>query len=683
MTTKRQTPPVNDDSTQPPSDNDVFHSVSHLPASIKSSYGTLSPFDDGHVPETFAECYEYHRDVSNDDRPSTNDTLQKSGGNSSRSRSSSGGGGGMVIQYNYDKVLGSIQSNETDDTTCSSSSKKQSLNDPMLHVWNDALPKPLTKQIYEYTANEANNPTWGTYVTIEEALSHLETCACASIEIESTKSNFEEKQSSPSSSKTMREHEIAIAAVAHFLFPGPTITSEMKIIQKNSTNHHNHQDGHKSTTHNSSQEHCVPSSSLPSSLSSSSSSSSYCNIHRIIKQNIQDDKNRIIHGVGVWSLSSSTSQNVPYHIDYAEYIRYKYNIVVPPLFAGTVQCTPYSSTHNAEHIDKCCNNHSYCYDDETNVSMKGGNFAVNLNGWDHYETFGYKGCKRNDSMGGLKARVMSTNNDSLQDKKTHDENIHIDHNTQWVTIPYKFNQGILHTGHLPHLSTIINGFHHCTTNNDNNDAANHEMKRVIMGFNVFSDDIGPLVSKVPEHSESFRRWVKWHRAVVLKNNFSRANDGNANSQTKLTSVYDNWKKTVKLDDLRKNKPLMKLLVLAKREKIKREWMAWQSMMTQFVTDNILQHGDNDKKDGKEDVESTNGRKIAIWKLCDSWEPYKVTSQQGKESNIQPSKDDFLVHVKKLVLHPIIHPFNDQRKLKFELNFIDDQEYLFLLDANNV
>ena len=47
------------------------------------------------------------------------------------------------------------------------------------------------------------------------------------------------------------------------------------------------------------------------------------------------------HGVAVWALASSNiGSQVPYHLDYAEQIRYDYNVIVPPLLAGTLHCTP-------------------------------------------------------------------------------------------------------------------------------------------------------------------------------------------------------------------------------------------------------------------------------------------------------------------------------------------------------
>ena len=52
------------------------------------------------------------------------------------------------------------------------------------------------------------------------------------------------------------------------------------------------------------------------------------------------------HGVAVWALSSNPGQSVQYHIDYAELLRYEYNVTVPPLWAGTLQCSALSNNQN-------------------------------------------------------------------------------------------------------------------------------------------------------------------------------------------------------------------------------------------------------------------------------------------------------------------------------------------------
>ena len=542
-----------------------------LPKDIES-IGKLKPFNDGHIPETFS----------------------KNNDNSS-----------FVLHYDYDKILTSSSSSPTSES---------SFNDPIVHIWNNALPEQLTDRIYDYTTSleknqvfdstssttSSNNnnedtkkssslpPTWGTYVSIQEALDHFQSCTCHS---------SHDYHGNIIDSKT--EHELAVAAVAHFLFDDNELIAKKttctimkngsgEIIQNNgqimNNNHH----------HNTS------------------------SIHDIIKDTIeQGDTKNIIHGIGVWSLSSSTSQNVPYHIDYAEYIRYKYNIVVPPLYAGTVQCTRQYCQCGRKALEKNVSNQN------NTLFMKGGDFALNLNGWDHYELYGYKGCKNNkDIMGGLNHVIKN------------EGKINIDSETQWVTIPYQFNQGIIHTGHLPHLSTTIDEFyprHTCLSSNMQK-TRRHSMKRVIMGFNIFAKDVGPLVSKVPEHSESFRRWVKWYRTVVLKINNIQSFSKEGNNENDINSS------NLKIDKLRKNKPLMKLLVLAKREKIKQEWKICRLQMTKFIIDQLLIQGKDKTSD-----QDVSIKDIPMDYLVKSWRE----SDMKFEGAIKPTDDDFIVHIQYL------------------------------------
>ena len=174
---------------------------------------------------------------------------------------------------------------------------------------------------------------------------------------------------------------------------------------------------------------------------------------------LKDDS---IHGVAVWGLASSEQDKVQYHLDYAELIRYEYNVMVPPVIAGTLHCTP--------------------------GTMVGGAFAVNLQGMKHYETHGYKGKQSGDDMAGYQTPPQASE-------------IHIDPLTQWMTIPYCYNRFICHSGQLPHLSTPIESLPSPTT------------KRVIIGFNFFHHDVGPTVQQAPEHSKAFRKRVQLSRCL--------------------------------------------------------------------------------------------------------------------------------------------------------------------------
>ena len=199
------------------------------------------------------------------------------------------------------------------------------------------------------------------------------------------------------------------------------------------------------------------------------------------------------HGVAVWALSAKEGSQVPYHLDYAELLRYQTNIIVPPLLAGTLQCT--------------------------RSKFQGGDFLVSLEGIPHYQTHGYK-----------------TKKCPIVDETT------------MIRIPYQFNQLTCHLGNLPHSSSRIEKIYQ------------EGKKRVIVGFNVFGHDVGPLVQPAPEHSNAFRRQVQAQK---------RNNNNNNN-------------KNISFQALKHNKPLTNLLVLAKRQKIKQAFQQAQEQLAQEI-----------------------------------------------------------------------------------------------------
>jgi hypothetical protein len=108
-----------------------------------------------------------------------------------------------------------------------------------------------------------------------------------------------------------------------------------------------------------------------------------------------------IHGVAVWALRSSVGAQVPYHIDYAEQVRYATNCLVVPVLAATLHCT--------------------------RQSIVGGDLCLHPGGIHHYEKHGYKACKR----------AIDVND------------------TDIVQIAYKYNRLIIQSGDLPHWSTRV------------------------------------------------------------------------------------------------------------------------------------------------------------------------------------------------------------------------------------
>jgi hypothetical protein len=124
-------------------------------------------------------------------------------------------------------------------------------------------------------------------------------------------------------------------------------------------------------------------------------------------------------------------------------------------------------------------------------------------------------------------------------------------------VPYKFNQGILLHGEIPHLSTPIQSIEPSI------------IPRVIMGFNVFDTVVGPLVAIAPEHSSAFNLRIKMYQMI-------------ASSTNNCSNRFD-------LNFILNNKPLAKLLVQAKREKMKRQFQKDQQLLHDCIQQLYEEH----------------------------------------------------------------------------------------------
>eukprot|EP00238_Polyblepharides_amylifera_P004443 CAMPEP_0196577444 /NCGR_PEP_ID=MMETSP1081-20130531/6512_1 /TAXON_ID=36882 /ORGANISM="Pyramimonas amylifera, Strain CCMP720" /LENGTH=292 /DNA_ID=CAMNT_0041896373 /DNA_START=226 /DNA_END=1104 /DNA_ORIENTATION=- len=108
------------------------------------------------------------------------------------------------------------------------------------------------------------------------------------------------------------------------------------------------------------------------------------------------------HGIMVWCLAADEGNEVPYHIDYPELVRYETNILYPPAYGLVYHCT-----------------------DET--QMEGGDFFAHKGGLDHYLQHGFKG--------------------RLKEIDPQDPD--------WIAVDYKFNRMLVYDGRLPHFSTKV------------------------------------------------------------------------------------------------------------------------------------------------------------------------------------------------------------------------------------
>jgi hypothetical protein len=210
-----------------------------------------------------------------------------------------------------------------------------------------------------------------------------------------------------------------------------------------------------------------------------------------------------VHGVAVWALRARVGSQVPYHLDYAEQIRYESNRIVPPLLAGTLQCT--------------------------RSPIVGGDFQISLQGIPHYLQHGYKARKQEITVGTTEKEEKDNGNDNDDDDNTTTD-------TTMISIPYQYNQLTCHLGNLPHASGRVD------------EIVDKTQLRVIVGFNVFDHSVGPMVEQAPEHSDRFRRQIQTQKLALQK---------------------------LSLQSIQKNKPLAKLLVWAKREKVKDDFRLQQ------------------------------------------------------------------------------------------------------------
>ena len=232
----------------------------------------------------------------------------------------------------------------------------------------------------------------------------------------------------------------------------------------------------------------------------------------------------------------SLPHGVSYHIDYAELIRFKTGIIHTPIYAGSVHCTRESETSG----------------------WKGGGYYANVGGLEHYEKVGYKGMKLDENRGTKGVLIDPTPKPD----------------NGWVEIPYKYGRGIFHTGELPHQSGQV--FY----SDENNGGDRWGTTRVMVGINAFGHEIGPEVMRAPEHSPSFNRDVKLSQLVAKSEAREKKKGG----------VGGMGMEAIKGDPV-----VRKMLVLAKREKIKREMADERQKMEECIV-NVVGSGVADVTD---------------------------------------------------------------------------------------
>ena len=259
--------------------------------------------------------------------------------------------------------------------------------------------------------------------------------------------------------------------------------------------------------------------------------------------------------------------------------------------------------------------------------------------------------------------------------------VHINDETHWVTIPYAFNRGIVHRGDLPHLSAPIehirskdsnsNSIPSCQPEIDNGTSlvTSPPQSRVIVGFNVFGHDVGARIAKAPEHSKQFRRRVRWYRAAmnacVLDGEeslyktstsattplstemFENAVRGNASIPKKIEDdkVGRNTSNgVIDLSQIRKNKGLTKLLVLAKREIVKEALRRNQEQLSRNIWQRLLRHHRKNAINSEPSVAKTNSQNKSLlsdYGTCSQRTSLTAMDQVDQTTQVSTCKESLL------------------------------------------
>ena len=179
-------------------------------------------------------------------------------------------------------------------------------------------------------------------------------------------------------------------------------------------------------------------------------------VRSVLERSKEDISLDAAHGVAVWCLASPERGAVDYHVDYCELHRRETNEIVIPLYASTVHV---ADLEDGPHIN-----------DERRI--EGGAFLVNSRGLNHYAECGYKGR--------LCANAFEGKN--------------------WHRVPYRRGRCTLHDGEWPHAA-------------EETTRLPAGKRRVILGLNVFGENVAEVNLRAPEHSDAFNKTVKLYQAA--------------------------------------------------------------------------------------------------------------------------------------------------------------------------
>jgi hypothetical protein len=451
---------------------------------------------------------------------------------------------------------------------------------PVVHVLDHVVPMSLVDALYDWTVS-LDRP-WGTYVTMEQVQRFFH-------DNDDNKNENANHQHPDYKYQNLSQDDLALHAVASFCRNGLTSSIPSSIHTTNE-----------------------------SEMNSSSTKTPIVSWPQLLQEG---------HGVAIWALASLVGSQVPYHLDYAEQIRYDTNVICPPLYAGTLQCSKTQVHHSCGDNDKDTADGNGMIADSTTV-MKGGDFWVNVQGLDHYRQYGYKGAL----VSKTKDKRHATADD--EDDETVDwlpPNIVTD-SSGWVRIPFSYNRIICHKGDLPHCSTKV-------------EALPPNTMRVIVGFNVFPRIVGERVQQAPEHSNAFRRKVQLRRFWLLQqaklSTTGRIprDDGNIKNDIvqDASQKQKRPEKVFTLNMIQSNKGLTKLFVLAKRQRIQYLFRQAQAKLEKDILQLVWQR--QDKPARQPTTVAFLMQQLGRTPTSSACQLLEQTTDENEENVVEPNKQE--------------------------------------------
>lgn len=186
-----------------------------------------------------------------------------------------------------------------------------------------------------------------------------------------------------------------------------------------------------------------------------------------------------VHGWSIWAVAGGVGAETAYHVDYAEIFRRKTNILVPPVHAATLQISPVGDGE-----------------------VEGGTFGAHSGGLAHYSANGHKCCKSRPRCAAIDLSAEGGDasgaaaGGAAREQKQHDKPTpDWMEDPGWTYVPYKFRQGTLSMGELPHASDVVRRWP-------------EGLSRVVVGINSMGFIEGPSELRCPQHSLEFRTNLK-------------------------------------------------------------------------------------------------------------------------------------------------------------------------------